>query len=159
MKNLNFKEEYNLDKIKKLMQELKNKNLITEKEQKIINPNIILNFTKTKIFNELKNAKEVHKEEPFYINIPANEVMDVKSKEKILVQGIIDLYYITNNNKLVLLDYKTDYVQLGEESILINRHKNQLILYKKALEGALNKIVDNIFIYSTTLGKEIEIKK
>ena len=60
--------------------------------------------------------------------------------------------------KVVLLDYKTDYVQEGEDEILIKRHTPQLMLYKQALENALNRTVDKIYIYSTVLGKKVEIK-
>ena len=96
MKNLDFSKDYDLNQIKQLIGDLKIKEVITEKEAESINPYAILNFTKSNIYKELKEAKEYHKEEPFYINIPANEVMEVSSKENILVQGIIDLYYIDN---------------------------------------------------------------
>ena len=98
-----------------------------------------------------------HKEEPFYINIPAKDVIETVADENILVQGIIDLYYINKDNQLVLLDYKTDYVVEGDEYILVERHKPQLMLYKKALEEGLNRKVDRIIIYATGLGKEVEI--
>ena len=32
-------------------------------------------------------------------------------EEKILVQGIIDLYYINQQDELILVDFKTDYVE------------------------------------------------
>ena len=67
------------------------------------------------------------------------------------------MYYITKDDKLVLLDYKTDFVQKEEEEVLIARHREQLMLYKEALENALNRKVDEIYIYSTFLGKEIHI--
>ena len=73
------------------------------------------------------------------------------------MQGIIDLYYINKENELVLLDYKTDYVENRNENILKEKYKVQLELYKKALEEALNRKVDRIYIYSTYLDKEIEI--
>ena len=76
-------------------------------------------------------------------------------EEEILVQGIIDLYYIDKNNNLVLVDYKTDFVSQAQE--LIQKYKVQLDLYKKALEEALNKKVSKVYIYSTYLKKEIEI--
>ena len=72
-----------------------------------------------------------------------------------LVQGIIDLYYINKENELILVDYKTDFLQSEQE--LIDKYKIQLELYKKALEEALGKKVCHIYIYSTYLGKEIEI--
>ena len=157
MKNLDFSEDYDLPKIKELIEDLKAKKLITQKEQEAINPYTILNFTKSPIWQEIKTAKEYHKEEPFYINIPAKEVTNTKINENILVQGIIDLYYITSQDELILLDYKTDFVKEVEEEILIKRHKPQLMLYKEALEGGLNKKVSKVYIYSTALSKVINL--
>ena len=157
MKKLDFSKDYDLEQIKQLIENLRVNNIITDKEAENINPYSILKFTKSNIYNELKQAKEYHQEEPFYINIPASRVMEVSSNENILVQGIIDLYYIDKNDKLKLLDYKTDFAKQGDEEILIKRHKPQLMLYKEALENALSKKVDKIYIFSTSLGKEIEI--
>ena len=157
MKNLDFNKDYNLEQIQELIQDLKNKQIITSKEAQSINPNTILQFTYSKIWKELKTAKQYYKEQPFYINIPAKQVMDVNADENILVQGIIDLYYINSNNELILLDYKTDSIKKGDEQILIDRHKNQLMLYKQAIESALNQKVSQVYIYSTALGKELEV--
>ena len=157
MKNLNFDKQYNLKDVEELIEDLRNRQIITNKEAESINPYVILKFTKSNIYNELKNAKEYHKEEPFYINVQANKVMETTSDENILVQGIIDLYYINQYDQLILLDYKTDFIEEGQEQILIDRHKEQLMLYKEALENGLNRKVDKIYIYSTGLGKAIEI--
>ena len=158
MKNLDFSKDYELEDIKNIIQDLVQKQIITEKEAKAVNAYQILNFTKSNIWQELKEAKEYHKEEPFYINVSAREIENLDCDENILAQGIIDLYYITKNDELVLLDYKTDFIQAGEEEILIKRHTPQLMLYKQALENALDKKVEKIYIYSIVLGKEIEIK-
>ena len=158
MKNLDFSKNYELQDIKELITSLVDKEIITLKEANSINVYQILQFTKSDIWQELKQAKEYHKEEAFYINVPLKEIEDIDSEESVLAQGIIDLYYIDKDNKLVLLDYKTDFVREGEEEILIKRHTSQLILYKQALEGALNRNVDKIYIYSTVIGKTIEIK-
>lgn len=157
MKNLDFTKEYDLEKVKKLIDDLFEKMIITEKERDAINPFGILKFTKTGIFKNIKNAKEIHKEEPFYINVKAEDVTKTNAEEYILTQGIIDLYYIDEKDRLILLDYKTDFVREGQEEILIKRHKKQLYLYKEALERALNRKVDKVYIYSVTLGKEIQI--
>lgn len=157
MKNLDFSKEYSLDDIKSLIDDLKKKSIITEQEAESINLHQIYKFTKSEVWKKLKNAKEVYKEEPFYINVPASEVLDVNSKEPILTQGIIDLYYIDEDDNLVVLDYKTDFVNKGDEQVLIERHKNQLMIYKYALENALDRKVDIVYIYSTELGKEIEV--
>lgn len=137
------------------MESLQNRKIITAKEAEAININTILQYTKSNLFKELKYAKEIHKEEPFYLNIPAVEIYDENINENILLQGIIDLYYINKEGKLILVDYKTDYVKNEED--LSKKYDIQLKLYKKALEGALNIKVDEVIIYSTYLQKEIKI--
>ena len=79
--------------------------------------------------------------------------MDVN--ENVLVQGIIDLFFIDKDGKVILVDYKTDYVQ--NENELIEKYSQQLSLYKKAIEKSLNVRVDKVVIYSIYMQKEIEI--
>ena len=118
IKNLNETKQYNYEEIEKLIETLQNKKIITKKEAEAINVNQILEYTKSNLFKELKYAKEIHKEEPFYINIKAKEIYEEEIEENILVQGIIDLYYIDKEGKIKLVDYKTDYVQNENELIL-----------------------------------------
>ena len=61
------------------------------------------------------------------------------------------MYYINKNDELVLVDYKTDYVQKDEEQKLIDKYKEQLNLYKEALENSLGRKVNKVLIYSTLL--------
>ena len=75
--------------------------------------------------------------------------------EEVLVQGIIDLFYFTKDDKLVLVDYKTD--KNINEQILKDRYTTQLQLYKQALEKTYNRKVDTILIYSTYLNMELEV--
>ncbi len=156
LQKLNEKQEYTLQEIKDLINELELKQIITNKESRSISTYKILAFTKSTIWKELRKAKVVEKEKPFYINIPAKEIYNQEIEEDILVQGIIDLYYINENDELVLVDYKTDYVEKGKEEELLNKYRKQLDLYKRALESALNRKVDKVYIYSVYLEKEIE---
>ena len=149
------KSEYKLNEIKDLIQELVDKKIITLKEAEAINKWKIFNFTKSNIWKEMCEAKLVEREKPFYTNIPAKQIYGTDTEESILVQGIIDLYYINQKDELVLVDYKTDYVENQDE--LITKYKTQLDLYKTALEEALNKKVSKKYIYSTYLDKEIKI--
>ena len=157
MQKLEESQEYDLRKIKEFICDLVSKEIITQKEAENINPNAILKFTRSQIWQDMKQAKEIQKEKPFYITIPAKEIYQEEVAEDILVQGIIDLYYINAKDELVLVDYKTDYVQ--NETELINKYKKQLALYQKALEESLQRKVNYIFIYSTFLGKELEVLK
>ncbi len=122
-----------------------------EKEALIKNKYIIENYVKSDLFESLKTAKEIYKETPFYMNIPYQE-----TKEQVLVQGIIDLYFIDKDDNIILVDYKTD--KNVTEIDLINRYKYQLELYKEAIEKSLRKKVNKVCIYSTFLNKNIELK-
>jgi len=146
---------YTYDNVKQLVAELEAKKIITAKEAEAININKIYQFTKSQIWREMIQAKEVQREKPFYINIPAKEIYNEDLEEKILVQGIIDLYYITQADELVLVDFKTDFVENRDENILIDKYKTQLDLYKRALESATGQKVSRVYIYSTYLEKEI----
>ena len=151
-------EEYNLEKITELIEELKDKEIITEIEAQNIDKEKLLEYTNSQLWTELKQAKEIHKEHPFYINIKASRIYNQINKEDdedILVQGVIDLFFIDKDDKLILVDYKTDYVQ--HENELVEKYKGQLDLYKEALEQSLDKKVDKMCIYSVYLNKLIEI--
>ena len=151
------KKEYTINDIKELVDKLVAKKNITEQEANSINLKKVLQFTKSKIWKEMCEAKTVEREKTFYINIPAKEIYKENVEEKVLVQGIIDLYYITKEDELILIDFKTDYVPNNDEKILANKYNLQLKLYKKALESATGKQVNKTFIYSTYLEKEINI--
>lgn len=160
VQKMDEKQEYDLQSINDMIDELKSKELITELEAKNINVNKLLQYTKSDLWEELRQAKEMHKEQPFYINIKASQIYDnieEKQDENILVQGVIDLYFIDKNDKLVLVDYKTDYVENGKENELIEKYKKQLEIYENALEQALNTKVDKVGLYSLYLNRFFSI--
>ena len=153
LQKLDFRENYNEKTLNDLIQKLIYLNIVTEKQSQYIDKKRLLEFTKTELFKEIQNAKEIYKEQPFHMS-----VIDENTKESILIQGIIDLYYINQNNEIVLVDYKTEYVEKNNEQELIEKYKPQLKIYKKAIEEALNKNVEKVYIYSVYLNKEILVK-
>ena len=88
-----------------------------------------------------------------------DEIIQEEIEETILVQGVIDLYYVNRNNELILVDYKTDYIEKNKKCELVNKYKKQLELYQEALEQSFNKKVSKKYIYSTCLGQAIEIQE
>ena len=161
VQKMDEKQEYDLQKIDEMLLVLETKEIITRLEAENIDKTKLLEYTKSELWQELKEAKEIQKEHPFYINVKASAIYENISKEadeKILVQGVIDLYFINKNDELVLIDYKTDYVPEGQEFTLVEKYKKQLELYKVALEQSLKRKVDKMAIYSLYLNKLIEMK-
>ena len=143
IQRLDERKDYELKDIQNMILNLVEKEIITKNEADAIDVNLIYQYTKSQLFEELRQAKEVHKEQPFYINIPAKDVVSEaeNSKKNILVQGIIDLYYIDKNDNLVLIDFKTDYIsnEPNAKEKILDKYKVQLEIYKTALEQALNR--------------------
>ena len=146
IQRLDEKKDYELKDIQNMILNLVEKEIITQNEADAIDVNLIYQYTKSQLFEELRQAKEVHKEQPFYINIPAKYVVSEaeNSKKNILVQGIIDLYYIDKNDNLILIDFKTDYIsnEPNAKEKILDKYRVQLEIYKTALEQALGRKVD-----------------
>ena len=150
IQRLDERKDYELKDIQNMILNLVEKEIITQNEADAIDVNLIYQYTKSQLFEELRKAKEVHKEQPFYINIPAKDVVSEaeNSKKNILVQGIIDLYYIDKNDNLVLIDFKTDYIsnEPNAKEKILEKYKVQLEIYKTALEQALGRKVNKTAI-------------
>lgn len=156
LQKLDFTKEYSKEELAQFVNNLCTKNIITQIQKDSINIEKIYQIINTQFIKNLKDAKEIKKETPFYTYINTKEIYNTQNSENILVQGIIDLYYINQQNEVILVDYKTDYVEgSGEE--LIDKYKVQLEIYKKALEESLKEKVKHVYIYSIYLNKEIEI--
>ena len=146
VQKLDEKKDYTMQELVEFVKDLQDRNIISEIEAKSIDVKILYNYTCSTLWQELKDAREIHKEQPFYINIPAREIYEeAEDSEKILVQGIIDLYYTDKDGRLVLVDYKTD--KYGTIAELEEKYKLQLELYKRALEDATGKKVDRASIW------------
>ena len=148
VQKLDESKEYSREDIIEFVSKLLKDGIISEVEKQAINIDVLYKYTKSELFTSLKSAKEIYKEQPFYINIPAKDVYDDANDEMILVQGIIDLYYINDKNELILVDYKTDYIPKGKTVNLEEKYRVQLDLYKKALENSLKRKVDKAMIYA-----------
>ena len=94
-------------------------------------------------------AGKLYREKQFVIGIPAREMGEWDSDERILIQGIIDAFF-EEDGKLVLVDYKTDYVENSD--ILIRRYEAQVRYYTRALEQMTGKRVAERYLYSFRFG-------
>jgi ATP-dependent helicase/nuclease subunit A len=144
---------------------MKDKNLLTEEEIKAIQRISFISFFKSnlgkrmlKVFNE---GKLVKRELPFYteissLNIDNTLSKDVYGNEKVRLQGIIDCIF-EEDDKIVLLDYKTDYVEYGKESEILDKYRIQIKYYKDAVEKITGKEVKESYLYLFGLNKEVKI--
>lgn len=103
----------------------------------------------------LENARSVKNELEFVIEDKLQDVPEANFESPTLIQGVVDMYIVTNDNKHIIIDFKTDKVENSKE--LLDRYSVQLKVYRKAIELAYDVKVDGIFIYSFGLKKLVEV--
>ena len=138
----NFNSDVDVENQAEIMVE---KGIITTEQKAKINFARLRSALSNEIFKEIKN-KGLYREQSFIIEQNANRLLNVKTEEKVLLQGIIDLLVLDSNYAYVI-DYK--YSSLNSESLL-EKYKLQLELYADAVEKVLNKkvkqkVIVNIF--------------
>ena len=146
------------EEIRSQLREWVDNKKMERKEAESVRVRDIWNFVESSLGQRMKAASEkklLFREQPFVIARKASELEpEWQCEEDVLVQGIIDAYFI-EAEEIVLVDYKTDFVRRGEEQKLIDRYRVQLEDYAQALERMTGRKVKERYIYSFTLGKEI----
>ena len=126
----------------------------------ILTPRRFFPFLKSETAARMAKAAgkgKLFREQPFVLGIPAGRLDPAfPNEETILIQGIIDAFFLEedeNGPYIVLLDYKTDRVNTGDE--LRERYRVQLDYYQEALERILGLPVRDKLLYSFRLEKTI----
>lgn len=160
MQHLDLDKTDTLEEIEEQIQKLYEEEFITEQWAKAIDAKKIYTFFSSPIGKRIKKADKVYREMPFNIEASWEEIFSdeegSKSEEKILIQGIIDLYFM-EGEKLILLDYKTDHVDRNSIDEVISRYRTQIQFYEKALNKALKRDVDEKYIYLFAIDEAVEI--
>ncbi len=114
-----------------------------------LNERKIVNFLASELGYRMWAAlrrNELYREQPFVLGVGAQRLnAEFPEEEKVLIQGIIDVFFI-EDGEIVLLDYKTDVIQSMEE--LWNRYATQLDYYGEALERLMALPVKEKVLYS-----------
>ncbi len=159
---LDYKRIQQGDLVKDILDDYRKNKLISEEYFHLIESSKIEKFLNTSLGKSMIDADirgQLYREQPFVMEIGSDEVnQEFDLSEKVLIQGIIDAFYI-EKNEIHIVDYKTDYIEnVGKgETLLIERYSKQLELYKRALEGFAGCEVKGVYIYSVALDKSINL--
>ena len=136
----------------------------------LVNKRQIAAFFKSSLYKELACAKRIYREQRFNILLSAKdftqdeEYAKLIENEKLLVQGVIDIFFESEDGRLILCDYKTDYLtpeEINDKSLakekLSAAHSRQLSYYSAALTEICGRRPDKVLIYSLPLCDSIEI--
>lgn len=166
MQRLNYDRVSTISEIKAQIEEMVLDNSLTEKEASTVWYKKIYNFFNSNLGKRLlkayKDERLVSRELPFFTELSSVEYKpelnkDVYVDEKIRLQGIIDCFF-EEEDGIVLLDYKTDYVEEEKVDEIIERYRAQLKYYKDALEKITEKRVKESYLYLFGIDKEIKVE-
>ena len=167
MQHLNLdviKDNLSLEAIKDQLALMVKKDILTSKESELVKIHQVLEFFQSSLGSRILKADEVKREVIFTLAIPAAAVYEGVGEEKInalegenvLIRGIIDCLFYEENG-VIIVDYKTDYVNQDNLDDKVNSYKPQLNLYAKAVEKILKVPVKEKHLYFLGVGEGVVI--
>ena len=153
-----YRKRLDAERLKKRLEEFLQRETVslrlTEEYAKAVSLPKILNFLEQELAYRMWRAQEqglLYREQPFVLGIDAKRLdPDLPEGEKVLIQGIIDVFFI-EDGEIVLLDYKTDVIDSLET--LWNRYNVQIQYYEEALTKLMQMPVKERILYSFYLEK------
>jgi len=145
------------DRIEAYLKAALERGLVDPDAAELLTAEDICSFYETKVGSRAAAAwlkGKLYRERPFLMSVPAELVWHEPCEDEVLIQGIIDLYF-EEDDRLILVDYKTDRVSSPE--LLIDRYRSQLIYYADALTKGTGLPVSEIYIYSVSLRRIIRV--
>ncbi len=128
--------------------------LMSKAQRQLVDDSLIAECLTNPIVRLARTHKH-YREKEFMLNIPACEVLDgVKTDDKILLQGVIDLL-IEQDNGYIVVDFK--YTRKSDEAI-IQSYQKQLDIYALAVESCTGKKVLGKYIVVIGDNRVVEIK-
>ncbi|WP_455542260.1 helicase-exonuclease AddAB subunit AddA [Intestinibacter sp.] len=153
--------------IRAQINDLVKKRVITEKESKVLSPRKILRFFKSPVAKRMLCSKFVKREQKIYTQIKMNEIYlndeifknnrETYENESVMLRGVIDLYF-EEDDGLVILDYKTDWIDENNKKEIIHRYKKQLELYAEVLSILTGKKIKEKYLYLFSIDEQVKIE-
>ena len=130
---------------------------LTEKQGAALPRKKIARFFGSDVYARMAASPDCRREYSFAVTVPAGQLTPLQAPldaEPVLVQGIADCVF-REGDGLVLLDYKTDHV--SEPDQLVQRYRQQMLFYARALEPLLGLPVKQALLYSFHLDSAVAV--
>ena len=166
MEVLDFEKVNTESEIKAQIQDLVKRRIITEKESQVLSPRKIMRFFKSPIAKRMLSSKFVKREQKIYTQIKMNDIYlndeifknnrETYENESVMLRGVIDLYF-EEDDGLVILDYKTDFVDKNNKKEIIHKYKKQIEIYADVLSKLTGKKVKEKYLYLFGIDEQVKV--
>lgn len=148
MQKMNIKNDISIEYINFELRRMVSEDIFNDEDLKYLKSEKIFKFFDgnlgRRVLKSLNKNQKIYREFEFLMK---HRVEEICKNEDVRIQGIIDLFFF-DDDKIILIDYKTDKRILGKEGEIPKRYKEQLSYYKIALEKIFKKEVSEKYIYS-----------
>lgn len=158
MQHLDLQRQHTREELEGLLDRLEAQEILTPQQREVIKLEQVLEFLESPLGRRLRQARVIYKELPFSLMLPAQEVYPEleETEEQVLVQGVIDCL-AEEDQGLVILDYKTDWVTEEQVDKIVATYRGQLNLYARAVEKILRRPVREKYLFLLSLGRAVEV--
>lgn len=148
---------HSMEDVTREISRLREMKFISQRQAQCVNPQAIYELFTSPLGGKIRRAEKIHREFRFSV-LCASEDLWLTAGEETLLQGVVDCA-IEEQGQLVIIDYKTDYVQTPEELAAKAQHySGQVKAYALALGRIFDMPVKETVLYFLSCGKSVSIK-
>ncbi|PWI58752.1 helicase-exonuclease AddAB subunit AddA [Sulfoacidibacillus thermotolerans] len=147
------------------LQRLVRQGYLPENSLQYLQPELIAAYFQSSLGQlMIANSDKVWREVPFTLAVAAEHLIDQQPQlfsgrgEQVIIQGTVDCL-IALDERMILVDYKTDQLSIRDESALVKEYALQLALYKKAMEGAFMRSISTSYLYFVNSRKAVAVER
>ena len=131
---------------------------ITPQQGAAVDPADILRFFRSGLGLRLRGSSRVEREFKFSLLAPAADYYaEAEPGEQVLLQGVVDCWFVEADGTVTVVDFKTD--RVGESAVAARAedYRPQLDAYARALSQAAGMAVRRRCLWFFSVGREIEL--
>jgi ATP-dependent helicase/nuclease subunit A len=148
--------ERSADEVASAVKQMAAAGKIDAAQAKHVDAGAIARFLQSDLAARARVSERCLFEQPFCLNMSARELELADSDESVIVQGVIDMCFI-EDGQWVIVDYKTDRVDMDDAPAAAKKYTIQLRLYARALTDITGWIVAEKWIYYLSAGATVRL--
>lgn len=154
MRGINLIKTNSLKDIEEELIRMEEHSILSKEQTAAVSIKDIYNFFSSSLGKRMLNSEEIKREMNFQVkispealeNADLEDILAEKNDTYVVLQGTVDCFF-REGKDIVLLDYKTDYIDENNRDMLIERYSLQLKYYKIALENFTDLKVKEKYLY------------
>ena len=139
--------EHTEESVRKELTRLTEEGMFTPREAGAISIPSVVKFFSSDLGRRLIASPRVEREREFELLLPANELLETKLAEPVMLQGVIDCCFLESGS-WILIDHKTTRVgSRHTKRTVAERYRDQLKLYSRAITSLTGIPVREMYVY------------